>query len=102
MDSSIPKAINASINLTMIDKSQIVEGKNGKYVNIRLVNTPDSQYGYDYMLTQDIPKELREQGLKGPILGNGRAYDCDGGRQAQKEAPAAVKQHAATSEDLPF
>lgn len=102
MENTLPKAINASINLSMIDKSQIVEGKNGKYCNIRLVNTPDSQYGYDYMVTQDIPKELREQGLKGPILGNGRAYDYDGGKPSQKEARAEVSVAARVSDDLPF
>jgi len=102
MDSSIPKAINASINLSMIDKSQIVEGKNGKYINLRLVNTPDSKYGYDYMLTQDIPKELREQGLKSHILGNGRAYDCDGGKQASKEERVPAQVAPRESGDLPF
>lgn len=102
MENSIPKAINASINLSMLDKAQIVEGKKGKYINIRLVNTPDSEYGYDYMVTQDIPKELRDQGLKGPILGNGRAYDYDGGRPSQKEVRAEVSIAPRASDDLPF
>ena len=102
MDHPIPKALNANINLSMLDKNHIVDGKQGKYANLRLVNTPDSQYGYDYMIVQDIPKELRDQGLKGPILGNARVFDADQGKQAQKGAPAEVKVHAATSDDLPF
>jgi hypothetical protein len=102
MDHTIPKAINASINLKMIDKSQILEGKKGSYINIRLVNTPDSEYGYDYMVTQDIPKELRDQGLKGPILGNGRGYDYDQGKPSQKEAQAEVSAAPRVSDDLPF
>ncbi len=102
MDHPIPKALNGSINLSMIDKNHIVEGKNGKYLPVRFVNTPDSPYGNDYMIVQDIPRELRDQGLKGPVLGNGRAFDAQSGKQAQKKAPAEVTVHPSTSDDLPF
>lgn len=98
----IPQAISLSINLDMIDKNQIIEGKKGRYINIRLVNTPDNQYGYDYFVAQDIPKELREQGLRGPILGNARAYGLDQGQPSEKGGAAEVTVHPRTSEDLPF
>jgi len=98
----IPQAINMSINLDMIDKNQIVQGKKGRYINVRLVNTPDNQYGYDYFAAQDIPKEMREQGLRGPILGNARAFGIDQGQPAEKGAPAEVNVHPRTSDDLPF
>lgn len=95
----IPKAINASINLDMIDKSQIIQGKKGRYLPIRLVNTPDSPYGDDYFIAQDIPKEMREQGLRGPILGNGKAWGVGEGKQAKKEErPETI----GSSDDLPF
>ena len=105
MAQPIPKALNASINLSMIDKNHIIEGKNGKYLPVRFVNTPDSPYGNDYMIVQDIPKELRDQGLKGPVLGNGRAFDAQAGQQAQKQAPAgntAQPSATTTADDLPF
>lgn len=95
----IPQAINGSINLDMIDKSQIIQGKKGRYLPIRLVNTPDSPYGHDYFIAQDIPKELREQGLRGPILGNGVAYGAGEGKKSKKEdRPETI----GSNDDLPF
>lgn len=95
----IPSAISVSINLEKIDKAHIVQGEKGKYINVRLVNTPTSPYGHDYFVAQDIPKELREQGLRGPILGNGKAWGVGEGTQAQKESrPESV----GSNDDLPF
>ena len=40
---TIPKIISLSINLSKIDRSRIVEGKDGaKYVDVTLVNTANS------------------------------------------------------------
>lgn len=102
MENSIPKAFTGSINLSMIDKSQIVQGKKGKYINIRAINTPESEFGQDYMIVQDIPKELREQGLKGPILGNANAFDLGEGKKAQKGGDVGATVHPRVSDDLPF
>ena len=95
----IPSAISISINLDKIDKSHIIKGEKGRYMNVRLVNTPTSPYGHDYFVAQDFPKELREQGLRGPILGNGKAWGIGEGSQAQKEPrPESI----GSKDDLPF
>lgn len=78
----LPKIVSISVDLSKIDPSRIVEGKNGaRYVDMTLVNTPDNQFGKDYMVKQDFGKEAREQKIETPILGNGKAFLVDQGRQ---------------------
>jgi hypothetical protein len=60
------------INVSRIDKSAIYEGKNGKYVDLVMFENRDGedQYGNLGFVTQDIGKDRRLAGEKGPILGN--------------------------------
>lgn len=103
--SNIPKIISASINLSAIDRSKIIEGKNGaKYVDITLINTPGNQYGKDYMVKQDFGKEARQNKVETPILGNGKAFLLSEG-QTSGSAPTSVPTETPqgpTSDDLPF
>lgn len=100
---SIPKIIRVSINLDKIDETHVVKGKKGRYLNVALVNTPQSPYGNDYMVSQDLPKEARENGERGEILGNAQAWNLGEGTPATKvdktDAPAGNKAGGA---DLPF
>lgn len=59
------------INVTKIDKSEIFEGKNGKYITLLLFedNEPD-QYGNDGMVVQSISLARKDAGERGPIIGN--------------------------------
>lgn len=101
---TIPKSISISIDLNKIDQSYIINGKNGqKYLDLRLINTPDNQYGNDYMVSQALPKAVREEVKnsggdypKTPILGNGKAWQCmDGstnkGGNEPSQAPSSPK-----------
>lgn len=66
--------IRISIDVTKIEKARLVEGKKGgKYLNCVLLgkDQPD-QYGNDFMIVQEVTQEERKQGVKGPILGNGK------------------------------
>lgn len=100
--STIPKNISFSVDLTKIDKSLIQTDEKGrKWLRMRMVNTPDSQYGKDYMVTHDVPKEIRETGRQFPILGNAVAYDTTEGRKATD--PQSVTASAPSGDDdLPF
>lgn len=66
------RPIKIKINVTKILKEYIFEGKNGKYLN--LVAWPNKngtgQYGDTHFVSQDIPKEARDEGIQAPILGN--------------------------------
>lgn len=115
---TIPKSISISIDLNKIDQSYIINGKNGqKYLDLRLVNTPDNQYGNDYMVSQALPKAVREEVKnsggdypKTPILGNGKAWQCmdgstnKGGNSQPKPEPASSGFGSNSDEgsDLPF
>lgn len=103
-ETTIPKAITFSINLDKIDKTEIIQGEKGRYLKLRLSNTPTSQYGYDYLCAQQVSKESRAAGKDGEILGNGNAWDVLEGRcNANKEKEAkAVAQPVSSNDDLPF
>lgn len=61
-----------NINTAKIDKSALYEGKQGKYLSLTLMENKDGadQYGNDGFIVQDIGKERREKGERGPIVGN--------------------------------
>lgn len=103
-ETTIPKAITFSINLDKIDKTEIIQGEKGRYLKLRLSNTPTSQYGYDYLCAQQVSKESRAAGKDGEILGNGNAWDVTEGRpnttKQQEGQPAA--QPSSSTDDLPF
>ena len=104
--SNIPKALTASIDVTKIDKSLLIEGKNGaKYLNLRCQNTPDSNYGDDYLVAQQGPTGDDGKKVDGPILGNARAWQINEGRSSRDHdfnPPEPQSVGASSSEDLPF
>ena len=86
--------ISISIDVTLLDKDRLVTGKpqprtNGdgseimvapKYLDLTLIETPNSLYEHTHMVVQSLSKEERERGDKGPILGNAKTFGTDGGR----------------------
>ena len=64
--------IKISINTSKIDKSLLYEGKQGKYLNIVLIDNKggEDKYGNKGFVVQDVSKEEREKGNRGPIIGN--------------------------------
>lgn len=60
--------ISININVNKVDKKRFFEGKKGKYLDLVLFETPDSDYG-DYMV-----KQRGDKGEKMPILGNGKYF----------------------------
>jgi len=65
--------IKVQIDVKKIDKSRIFEGRKGKYLNLLLIETPNSQYG-DYMVVHERTEQERASGqkLELPILGNAK------------------------------
>ena len=102
-------SIEASIDVTKIEKSYLVEGKKGKYLSIRLKakkdeegNPTKDQYGNDGMIVQVIPKNLRQEGLRGPIVGNYKEYIDDYLAPARAAAFKKPEAPAPEDDDLPF
>ena len=91
--------ISASIDLTKIDKSKIVEGKKGKYYNITItVFDNKDQYGNNVSLTDPQDKEQREAKEPKNYLGNGKVvYSTN---QTSQSEP--LEQDENKDGDLPF
>jgi hypothetical protein len=80
--------INASIDVTKIDKSKLY---NGKYLNLTIsINDSTDQYGNNGMIVQSVSADERAQGIKGAILGN------------VKVMQAAPQQPTQAPQDLPW
>lgn len=104
--SKLPKALTSSIDVTKLDKNLLIPGKNGAlYANLRFQNTPDSNYGDDYLVAQQGPKGEDGKKIDGPILGNARAWQLEEGRSSRDHdttEPEPQSVGARSSEDLPF
>ena len=92
--------ILGSINLSKLDKTEIVPGKEGaKYINLELIiKNEQDQYGNRGFISQGVSKERREAKNYGPILGNVRFVFED-----QNNTPVQPSvQIVDVDDDLPF
>lgn len=97
------RIISASINLSKIDKSKIVKGKNGQYYNLSIiVNDEANEYGQDVAIVQEQSKEERENKVSKVYLGNGKTVWQSGNDQASSGANQSNQSSTGGEEDLPF
>lgn len=92
------RIIAASIDLNKIDKSRIVEGKNGAlYYNLTIMcNDSKDKYDNDVSVQQGQTKEEREAKAKAVYLGNGKTvYDNTNTTKKEPTGTPAI-------DDLPF
>ena len=87
------------INVAKIDKTALYNGAKGSYLTLNLKENKDGtdQYGNDGFIIQDIGKDRRLAGEKGPILGNGEIV-------GQKQSAPVVMQTQPIDQDenVPF
>lgn len=77
--------IVAKIDVTKIVKGDLFEGAKGVYLDAVLIpNSGPSKYGDDGFIVQGLPKEKRDKGERGAILGNWR-FLTGGNRSNQAE-----------------
>ena len=80
--------VRFKIDVTKIDKALLFKGEKGIYLDCTtfLDLDQEDQYGNHGFMSQDIPKERREAGEKGDILGNGKIFyrDGQGGGQSKQ------------------
>lgn len=108
-----------NINVSKIDKSALFEGKQGSYLNLTLMDNRDGpdQYGNDGFIVQDVGKQRREAGERGPIIGNwkhlgqSRSPNQNGARPPEgarspefgkKEQPRDNQGALPDDDDIPF
>ena len=106
------KPIKLKINVTRILKQHLYEGKNGKYLD--LVAWPNrngvDQYGNTHFVAQEVSRQAREAGEKGPIVGKLslpvnnplRQQAPPKGRQTAGNEPEPTEWTGPEDEDIPF
>lgn len=99
--------ITININVTKIDKTALYENKNGKHLSLVLFENKKGKddYGNDGFVTQDLGKERRLAGERGPILGNFKRIGVAAG--GQQDAHNAAKSNGYQpqvdeEDDIPF
>ena len=97
------KIISASIDLTKINKSKIINGKKGKYYNLTItVFDNKDQYGNNVSLTEPQDKKQREAKESKVYLGNGKVvYSTIQNTQVENNAQP-LEQDENKEDDLPF
>ena len=91
--------LTAKLDVTKIDKEKLFKGAKGTYLDLVLIETPNSEYG-DYMICQSVSKEERDKGVKGAILGNAKIFKSR--KQDSKPAPASETKHENDDQKIPF
>ena len=81
--------VSFKLDVTKIDKARLFKGAKGTYLDITSFIDLDQldQYSNSGMVTQDVTKEEKDQGVKGPILGNCKVFWSDNRAQPQQQAP---------------
>ena len=79
--------VSLKINVSEIDKARLFVGKKGKYLDATVFIDLEQldQYGNSGMITQDVSKEEKDQGVKGNILGNCKLFWSEGGQAPQQQ-----------------
>src|SRR5690554_4006148 len=95
--------ISVSIDLNKLDKSRIIEGKNGaKYYNSTVnVNDEKDQYGNDASVTISQTAEERQAKAQRTFVGNGRVVWSGTSNRPQQQSNQSFDSTPQEG-DLPF
>lgn len=95
------KLLSISLDVTKINKSELVTGAKGTYLNLTVsLNDEADKFGNTVSAWQSQTKEQREAKENRNFLGNGKVlFDSDG---ASKPAPPQQQQQQEEQSDLPF
>ena len=101
------KPIKFRIDVTKIAKLHLYKGQKGTYLNCAVwpnKNGPD-QNGMTHYITQEVSREAREAGEKGPIIGNLALPEQEQRRTAappRQVSPEGPLDGSFDDEDIPF
>ena len=83
----MPDMIRIKLDLNKVVQDALFPGKNGaSYLDLTLIPSKNSQYGDSHFAVQDLGKEARLAGKKGPIIGNAKIIGAKP-QPASKPAP---------------
>jgi hypothetical protein len=105
----MPKyGISLKIDVKKIDKERLFKGQKGTYLDMTffLDTENESQYGDNGTITQSVSKEEKDNGVKLPIMGNGKIFWTDGGQQQGYQQPrqnqGQQSRQPIPDDDIPF
>tara|TARA_R110000822_G_scaffold199902_1_gene337552 strand:- start:9 stop:449 length:441 start_codon:yes stop_codon:yes gene_type:complete len=89
-------ALSLKIDVSKIDKARLFSGQKGTYLDATIfVELAElDQYGNSGMITQDVTKEEKAQGVKGNILGNGKVFWVENGQAPQPQGQGGYQQQS--------
>lgn len=90
--------VSLNLNVSKIDKERLFRGEKGVYCDATVFIDLDQldQYGNSGMITQDVTKDEKQNGVKGNILGNCKVFWSDTG------AKPSVKINSMSTTILPY
>jgi hypothetical protein len=93
------KIVSIKIDVTKIDKERLFKAESGRvYLDaITFLEDESDQYGNNGMITQQVSKEERQNGIKGSILGNVKIVG-----QTDSTPSPQPSQSEPSNDDLPF
>ena len=96
--------VNFSINVEDIDKSKLIKGKKGSYLNLTMSINHETKFGNNASVSISQSKEEREAKEAKTYLGNGKVvWMSDAGVSvAEREQELSTSTSAASQDDLPF
>lgn len=98
--------ISIKLNLSKIDKSKIIKGEKGQYLNLTVaIDDQTNEYGQNAAVWHEQSKEEREAKAERSYLGNGRVVYTDGLIQEaaeRKEVNKPTTKKKQQVDDLPF
>ena len=88
--------VSIKLDVTKIDKQRLFSGQKGTYLDATVFIDIDEldQYGNSGMITQDVSKEEKQNGVKGNILGNVKLFWKDESLKKQEYQPPQQQQQA--------
>ncbi len=88
--------VSFKLDVTKIDKARLFKGQKGTYLDATVFIDIDDldQYGNSGMITQDVTKEEKQQGVKGNILGNVKVFWKNSPQQTPQQQPMRQPQQA--------
>jgi hypothetical protein len=91
-----------NIDVKKRDKTALYAGKKGTYLNLTIHDNKDGEdeWGNMGFVTQDLGKERRLAGERGPILGNWK--NIGSAKPAAPAAPAPVEPAQGDDDEIPF
>ena len=94
--------VSLKIDVSKIEKARLFKGQKGVYLDATVfIDTAElDQYGNSGMITQDVKKEEKDQGVKGAILGNCKVFWNDSAQQPQQQPQAQQAQPQAQGNDF--